>query len=215
MKLKTIKQAFELAIASQSINQSDRQSLIDAYDEVLASYHRMNTPYAILHNDGPLDTHCSIISWYDLSNLLNESTYDTFGRIVRETIDNHPDSPYQKAYAIEAYCKEMTSLSSGYESLTVEQIIGVGEFLWDLWHNNEDCGVHDSTGAFRNVEQDIIRKLSLADKARVDRDLGEMHWDGYIDRVTSLAGLDDTESVWLKYLLKEDNNNGQDTDTRD
>lgn len=206
MKLRTIKQALELAISSPDLTQSDRQSLIDAYDEVQATFHRLNTPYTILRNDSPLDNHCSIISWYDLSNLLNESTYNMFGRIVRETIDNHPGSEYQKAYAIEAYCKEMTATGSGYESLTVEQIIGIAEFLWDLWHDNEDSGVHDSTGAFRNVEQDIIKKLTLAYKTRVDRDLGEMHWDGYIDRVTSLAGLDDTESAWLKYLVKEDKN---------
>lgn len=202
MKLRTIKQALSIAIASPDIPPSDRQSLIDAYDEVQATFHRLNTPYAILHNDSPLDIHCNLISWYDLSNLLNESTYNTFGRIVRETIDNHPGSEYQKAYAIEAYCKEMTATGSGYESLTNEQVIGVGEFLWDLWQDNEDCGVHDSTGAFKNLEQAIIKKLSLADKAC----LGEMHWDGYLDRVTSLAGLDDTESAWLKYLVKEDKN---------
>lgn len=203
MKLRTIKQALSIAIASPDIPQSDRQSLIEAYDEVQATFHRLNTPYAILQNDDPLDIHCNLISWFDLSNLLNESTYNTFGRIVRETIDNHPDSEYQKAYAIEAYCREMTPIGSGYESLTVEQVIGVGEFLWDLWHDNEDCGVHDSTGAFKNIEQAIIKKLTLADKARVDRDLGEMHWDGYIDRVTSLAGLDDSESAWLKYLMQD------------
>lgn len=208
MKLRTIKQALELAIASPDVSPSDRQSLIDAYDEVQATFHRLNTPYAILHNDSPLDAHCSIISWYDLSNLINESTYDMFGRIVREAINNHPDSAYQKSYAIETYCREMTALSSGYESLTVEQIIGVAEFLWDLWHDNEDSGVHDSTGAFRNVEQDIIKKLTLADKARVDRELGEMHWDGYIERITPIAGLDDIESAWLKYLVKEDKTNG-------
>lgn len=208
MKLRTIKQALSIAIASPDVTPSDRQSLIEAYDEVQTTFHRLNTPYAILQNDSPLDIHCNLISWFDLSNLLNESTYNTFGRIVRETIDNHPDSEYQKAYAIEAYCKEMTSIGSGYESLTVEQVIDVGDFLWDLWHDNEDCGVHDSTGAFKNIEQAIIKKLTLADKARVDRDLGEMHWDGYIDRVTSLAGLDDTESAWLKYLIKEDKTNG-------
>lgn len=208
MKLRTIKQALSIAIASPDIPQSDRQSLIEAYDEVQTTFHRLNTPYAILHNDSPLDIHCNLISWFDLSSLINESTYNMFGRIVRETIDNHPDSEYQKAYAIETYCREMTSIGSGYESLTNEQIIGVAEFLWDLWQDNEDTGVHDSTGAFKNVEQDIIRKLTLADKTRVDRDLGEMHWDGYIDRLTSLAGLDDTESAWLKYLVKEDKTNG-------
>ena len=208
MKLRTIKQALSIAIASPDITQSDRQSLIEAYDEVQTTFHRLNTPYAILHNDSPLDVHCNLISWFDLSNLLNESTYNTFGRIVRETIDNHPDSEYQKAYAIEAYCREMTSIGSGYESLTVEQVIGVAEFLWDLWHDNEDSGVNDSTGAFKNLEQAIIKKLARVDKALVDRELGEMHWDGYIDRVTSLAGLDDTESAWLQYLIKEDKTNG-------
>lgn len=208
MKLRTIKQAFELAIANPSIPQSDRQSLIEAYNEVQATFHRLNTPYAILQNDSPLDVDCNLISWFDLSNLLNESTYDMFGRIVRETLANHPESEYQKAYAIEAYCREMTSRSSEYESLTVEQIIGVAEFLWDLWQDNEDSGVHDSTGAFRNVEQDIIKKLARIDKALVDRELGEMHWDGYIDRITPIAGLDDTESSWLKYLVKEDAANG-------
>lgn len=202
MKLRTIKQALELAIASPDVTPSDRKSLIDAYDEVRATFHRLNNPYDILHNDSPLDIPCDIISWYDLSNLLNESTYDTFGRIVRETINHHTDSAYQKAYAIEAYCREMTSLSSGYESLTVEQIIGVGEFLWDLWRDNEEYGANDSTGAFRNVEQDIIRKLTLANKAL----LSEMSWDEHIDHVASLAGLDDTESAWLKHLVKEDKN---------
>lgn len=208
MKLRTIKQALSIAIASPDIAPSDRQSLIEAYDEVQATFHRLNTPYAILHNDSPLDIHCNLISWFDLSDLLNESTYDMFGRIVRETINKHPDSECHKAYAIEAYCREMTSISYGYESLTNEQIIGVAEFLWDLWQNNEDAGVHDSTGAFRNVEQDIIRKLARVDKALVDRELGEMHWDGYIDRITPIAGLDDTESAWLKYLVKEDKTNG-------
>lgn len=208
MKLATIKQALSIAIASPDITSSDRQSLIEAYDEVQATFHRLNTPYAILQNDSPLDIHCNLISWYDLSNLLNESTYNMFGRIVREELNKYPESAFQKSFAIEAYCREMTSTASGYESLTNEQIIGVAEFLWDLWHDNEETGVHDRTGAFRNIEQDIIKKLTLADKARVDRDLGEMHWDGYIDRVTSLAGLDDAESAWLKYLVKEDSANG-------
>lgn len=201
MKLRTIKQALELAIASPSVTPSDRKLLIEAYDEVQATFHRLKTPYAILQNDSPLDVHCDIISRYDLSNLLNESTYDMFGRIVRETINEHPDSAYQKAYAIETYCREMTSLGSGYESLTVQQLIGVGEFLWYLWHDNETCGVHDSSGAFRNVEQDIIKKL-----ARAGKGLGEMTWDAYIDRITSLAGLDDRESARLMHLVKEDNN---------
>lgn len=203
MKLRTIKQALELAIASPSIPQSDRKSLIEAYDEVQATFHRLNNPYDILQNDSPLDIHCSIISSYDLSNLLNESTYDTFGRIVRETINKYPDSDHQKAYAIETYCREITALGSGYESLTVQQIIDVGDFLWDLWHDNEACGVHDSTGAFRDVEQDIIKKL-----ARTGKGLGEMTWDAYIDRITSLAGLDDAESTWLMHLVKEDEANG-------
>lgn len=204
MKLRTIKQALELAISSPDIVPSDRQSLIEAYNEAQATFHPLNTPYAILRNDGPLDAHCSIISWYDLSNFINESTYDMFGRIVREAIDKHPESEYQKSYAIETYCREMTALSSGYESLTNEQIIGVAEFLWDLWHDNEESGVHDGTGAFRNIEQDIIKKLTLADKAL----LGEMHWDAYLNGITLVAGLDDTESSWLKHLVKEDKTNG-------
>lgn len=203
MKLRTIKQALELAITSPDVTPSDRQSLIDAYDEVQATFHRLNNPYDILQNDSPLDISCDIISSYDLSNLLNESTYDMFGRIVRETINKCPDSDYQKACAIATYYREMTSTGSGYESLTVQQIIDVGEFLWDLWHDNEACGVHDSTGAFRNVEQDIIKKL-----ARAGKGLGEMTWDAYIDRMTSLAGLDDTESLWLTHLVKEDETNG-------
>ena len=202
MKLRTIKQALSIAIASPSVTQSDRQSLIEAYEEVQATFHRLNTPYAILHNDSPLDIHCSIISWYDLRNLLNESTYDMFGRIVGETVSNHPDPEYHKAYAIETYCREMTSIGSGYESLTVEQLISVAEFLWELWQYNEEYNDNDSTGALRNIEQDIIRKLTLANKAL----LGEMGWDEYIDHVASLAGLDDTESAWLKHFVKEDNN---------
>lgn len=203
MKLRTIKQALELAIASPDITPSDRKSLIEAYDEVQATFHRLNNPYNILQNDSPLDIHCSIISSYDLSKLLNELTYDTFGRIVRETINKHPDSDYQKAYAITAYCDEMVSIGSGYESLTVQQIIDVGEFLWDLWHDNEACSGNDSTGAFRGVEQDIIKKL-----ARAGKGLGEMTWDAYIDRITSLAGLNDAESSWLMHLVKEDEANG-------
>jgi hypothetical protein len=193
---------------SPNLQSSDLQSLIDAYDEVTETEARLNTPYAILHNDSALDTYCSIISWFDLCTLLNESTYDMFGRIARETIDRHPDSTENKSYTLQAYAKEITDISSGYESLTVNQAIGVGEFLWDLWHDNEDSGVHDATGAFRNVEQDIIKKLVLADKARVDRDLGEMHWEGYYDRLASIAGLTGEEQVWLKYLMKEDKNNG-------
>lgn len=208
MKLRTIILALELAIINPDVSQSDHQSLMDAYKEVQATYHHMNTPYAITENDSPLDNYCSIITWYDLSNLLNESTYDMFGRIVRERINQHPDSTGNKSYVLQAYAKEITDISSGYESITAAQAIGVGEFLWDLWHDNENNGMHDVTGAFKNVEQDIIKKLVLADKARVDRDLGEMRWDGYYARLTSIAGLDDIESSWLKYLIKEDGNNG-------
>ena len=175
MKLSTLKLALMSAISNPAPNlqSSDLQLFVDAYDEVTETEARLNTPYAILHNDSPLDTHCSIISWYDLSNLLNESTYDIFGRIAREMIDLHPDSAFQKGHTLEMYAREMTDRSSEYESLTVNQAIGVGEFLWDLWHDNDDSGVNDHSGAYKNMDQDIIKKLVLADKTRVDRDLGE------------------------------------------
>ena len=210
MKLSTLKLALMSAISNPSPNlqSSDLQSLIDAYDEVTETEARLNTPYAILHNDDALDTHCSIISWFDLCTVLNESTYDIFGRIARETIDQHPDSAFQKGYTLELYAREMTDRSSEYESVTVNQAIGVGEFLWDLWNDNEDSGVNDASGAYKDMDQDIIKKLVLVDKARVDRDLGEMHWDGYYDRLASIAGLTGEEQVWLRYLMKEDKNNG-------
>ena len=210
MKLSTLKLALMSAISNPSPNlqSSDLQSLIDAYDEVTETEARLNTPYAILHNDDALDTHCSIISWFDLCTLLNQSTYDIFGRIARETIDQHQDSAFQKGYTLELYAREMTDRSSEYESVTVNQAIGVGEFLWDLWNDNEDSGVNDASGAYKDMDQDIIKKLVLVDKARVDRDLGEMHWDGYYDRLASIAGLTGEEQVWLKYLMKEDKNNG-------
>lgn len=210
MKLSTLKLALMSAISNPSPNlqSSDLQSLIDAYDEVTETEARLNTPYAILHNDSALDTHCSIISWFDLCTLLNESTYDIFGRIARETIGQHQDSAFQKGYTLELYAREMTDRSSAFESVTVNQAISVGEFMWDLWNDNEDSGVNDASGAYKDMDQDIIKKLVLADKARVDRDLGEMHWDGYYDRLASIAGLTGEEQVWLKYLIKEDKNNG-------
>lgn len=197
MKIKTLKLALSTALMNPNLSDDDRQAILQAYDELLESVNQIS------HCDSqPLDNHIVIVAWHDFADMLNETTYDIFGKEAKRCISfckNCDDYDDARELAINSYVSLMTNRGSPYASVTHSQAISAADFFWDLWTDNEDNGAHNEDGTFKDSRESALKKIVIADKERVDRDLGERHWDGYFDHYDLDAG----ERSVIRTLMEE------------
>lgn len=202
MKFSALKLAISTAMMSPDLSPIDRQTLLSVYDELMETINQLGR-----YDHDPLNEHASIISWHDLTNMLNDTTYDQFGRLAKQYCklwSDRPDPTDARLTTIHAYAQSITDSDSPYTSVSRTLAEGSAEFFWDLWIDNEDNGAHDEDGAFKDSYKSALAKIVLADKERVDRDLGERHWDGYFDRYS----LDEGERWAVRRLIYKEDDNG-------
>jgi hypothetical protein len=145
MKLSTLNRAIENAIIDPiGVNSTeDFHELLTIRDEI--------TRLADVCEDG-FKTNVTLTSWYTFSNLMNEATYDDFGRLRKEAGPNNRilNRKYRDAVRFHV-CEELTDT----------QIDDVADFLNDLWLDNEDNDCHNPDGTFKksdeNIETAILR----------------------------------------------------------
>ena len=142
-----------LNILSRSINvtpEVKHEDLVNAYNEIYEVACKMK-------EYGDWDAAVTVIPTYTLVNLLNECTYDELGRYLKEIKTRFNKSP---SY-IDAKHKYRDIVSShmGLYDLTIRQIDDAGDFMTDLWNDNESCNSNLSDGSFHNTDAEIARKL--------------------------------------------------------
>jgi hypothetical protein len=202
MKFSTLKLALSTAMMKPDLSSDDKKTLLSAYDELMETVNQLGR-----YDHDPLDEWAAIVSWHDLTDMLNETTYDQFGRLAKQYCklwSDRPDTDDARLTTIRAYGQSIIDNDSPYNSVSRSLAEGAATFFWDLWIDNEDNGSHDEDGAFKDSYKNALAKIVLADKQRVDRDLGESHWDGYFDRYS----LTEDERWAIRRVIDKENDNG-------
>jgi hypothetical protein len=80
-----------------------------------------------------------VVATPDILELLNEHTYDVFGKIIKE---------YSGMQALYKYVDTVHSIP-GFEYMSYDILSDAFDYLNDLWHDNEENGSNNPDGTFK------------------------------------------------------------------
>ncbi len=134
MKLETLRNALRYYAISAECDDVEREYVFDALEEIARTIER--------YDDREFwKSAAVVIPQPTLIDLLNELTYDDYGRLARARNNNLSFDVY--AYNI----REGHLPSISY--LTNEQLHDGYDLINDLWHDNENSGDNNADGTFR------------------------------------------------------------------
>ena len=134
MKIELIKKALRNYAASAECPNNERNDVFEALDEIAETVER--------YVDMKLwEGKALLIPLPALIDILNETTYDDYGKLARI---HKGDAPFEYyAHAVrEKHC-------DGFRMLTNDQLECGYALLHDLWIDNDDNGDHNADGTFK------------------------------------------------------------------
>lgn len=139
-----------LSHCMNTIPEVKHADLVDAYNEIYEVAIKMK-------EYGDWDAHVTVIPTYTLVNLLNEATYDELGRYLKDVKTRFNKSP--SYLDVKHKYRDIVKSHMGLYDLTIRQIDEAGDFMTDLWNDNEATNSNLSDGSFHNTDAEIILKL--------------------------------------------------------
>lgn len=132
MKLELMKAALQHYVLSADCKEKYREDAFAAIDELTETIERYEDR-KLWHDEGCLLPVSLLI------DLLNETTYDDYGKRAKASNGYYP---------FEYYASNVRDKHAGFQQLTNKQLYHGYEVIRDLWQANEDYGSNNEDGTF-------------------------------------------------------------------
>ena len=177
MKYNAIELAFKSALTNSDLKVEDKNLIFKAYDELLETKHQFRLADLEYVN-------LSLITPYDLTNLLNSATYTQFGAVIKDMQKSAKDDTYRPdVYCIARKYHQSLIDNGEFESITYNHCLNAADFLTDLWFDNEEYGNNMPNGDCRTIEGELLRTIVNKHMEELKTNLGEMDYRSYCERM--------------------------------